>query len=127
MNIEIRKARKQDTPAIKRLIRAYPDQLMQTHLPHSSEFFVALLSDKIIACCALAVYSKRLAEVRSLAVAEAYKGNGVGPKLIEACLKKAREKKIHEVLAITGAVETFEKQGFASFKGEKIALLKVLD
>ena len=124
--MKIRTATKRDWPEILQLIKKHPRTLMQKHLPRPSTFFVALESQKIIGCCALEIYSKRLAEVRTLAVAEKFQGQGVGTALIEACLKKARKKKVYEVLTITGAVSLFEKKGFDTFHNEKYALLKVL-
>lgn len=99
---------------------------MQIHLPKPEEFYVALEGDMIIACCALEIYSQRLAEIRSLAVAPEYQGRGIGKQLVAACLNEAKEKNIYEVLTITGSSALFEKQGFATFNNEKYALLKIL-
>jgi len=125
--MKIRKASRADWGAIERLIRAFPDKLMQTHLPRPSEFFVALEGGTIIGCCALEVYSKRLAELRSLAVDKDSQGKGAARALIERCIKEARKKEIHEILTITGEPKLFEKFSFDAFKNEKYALLKILD
>ena len=122
----IRQAQKRDKTGILRLVREHKAHLLQDHLPHISEFFVAAEDDRIVGCCALEIYSKRLAEIRSLAVTKRFQGQGLATKLIEACLKRAKKKKIYEVLTITGAVKLFEKHGFHTFKQEKFALLKVL-
>ena len=126
MSNTLRKAGKKDMPGILRLVRAHPEQLMQIHLPRPSEFFVAIEDGAIIGCCALEVYSKRLAEIRSLAVAPEARGRGLASELIKLCLAEAQKRKIYEVLTITGATELFEKQGFGTFHKEKYALLKVL-
>ena len=123
----IRKASSKDSAPIRALIKAFPDKLLQDHLPSIGSFFVAVENKKIIACCALQIYSKRLAEVRTLAVAKEHQGKGIASKLVKKCLAEARKKKVYEVLSITGAVKLFEKQGFGAFKGEKYALLKILD
>ncbi|MDE2185120.1 MAG: GNAT family N-acetyltransferase, partial [Alphaproteobacteria bacterium] len=69
----------------------------------------------------------RLAEVRSLAVAKEHQGKGIGTALIEACLRQAKELGVQELIAITSALPLFEKYGFSTFKGEKFALIKVLE
>ena len=125
--MQIRKATLSDKEAVLALIRQYPEVLVQDHLPQIEEFFVAEEGGVVVGCCALEVYSKRLAEVRSLAVSKDHQGKGVGTALIETCLKEAKEKSVHEVLTITSAVLLFERQGFGTFKNEKYALIKVLN
>ena len=122
----IRNASSKDLASIRALIKAFPNKLLQDHLPPIGSFFVALAGKDIVGCCALEVYSKRLAEVRSLAVAKDHQGKGIASKLVRKCLAEAKKKKVYEVLSITGAVRRFEKQGFGTFKGEKYALLKIL-
>ena len=124
--MKIRKATAKDWPQILRLIREHPKHLMQHHLPRPAEFFVALLDRKVVGCCALEIYSKRLAEVRSLAVTKKYQGNGIATQLVERCLAHARKREVYEVLSITGALPFFEKRGFKTFNNEKYALLKIL-
>ena len=82
---------------------------------------------EIIACCALEVYSKRLAEIRSLVVDKDFQGRLIGSKLIKRCLKRAKKLRVYEVLSITAAVPLFEKQGFKTFNNEKYALLKMMN
>lgn len=122
----IREADAADWPAISALIKQFPEQLMQEHLPEPEEFFVAEAAGAIIACCALEVYSKRLAEIRSLAVLPAHQGNGIASNLIERCMGRAREKGVYEVLTITGTPAFFEKHGFKTFESEKYALIQVI-
>lgn len=124
--MEIRKATKVDWNLILELIEQYPEVLIQDHLPAPEEFFVAIEGGNIIGCCALEVYSTRLAEIRSLAVAKEHQGKGIGTSLIECCLQEAKAKKVYEVLTITSALPLFEKHGFGTFKNEKYALIKVL-
>lgn len=67
---------------------------MQNPLSKPGDFFVAINEGQIIASCALEVYSKRLAEIRSLAVAKAYQHRGIGTKLIQLCLQRAKWLKV---------------------------------
>ncbi len=122
----IREASAADWPAISALIQRFPEQLMQEHLPEPEEFFVYEESGTIVACCALEVYSKRLAEIRSLAVLPDHQGKGIAGQLIDACMTRAKEQQVYEVLTVTGTPAFFEKHGFNMFQAEKYALLKVI-
>ena len=124
--MKIRKATAKDWPTVLSLIRQHPQHLMQTHLPRTSEFFVAVEDGEILGCCALEIYSKRLAEVRSLAVTEQYRRSGIATLLVEKCTAHAKKKGIYELLAISGALPFFEKHGFSTFHEEKYALFRVL-
>lgn len=122
----IRQATAKDRPAIRRLIRMYPGRLMQNHLPETRAFFVATLGDEVIGCCALPVYSMRLAEIRSLAVDPRYKRKGVAERLIRRCTAEARSLGIFQVLSITSEVRLFARVGFKTFRGERTAMLRTL-
>ena len=88
-----------------------------------SQCFLAVAGEKIVGCAALEVYSKKLAEVRSLAVDAGYQGLGIGKQLVQACVERAREQRILEVMAITSAEEFFRSCGFDfTLPGEKKAL-----
>lgn len=85
--------------------------------------FVAELDGRIIGFAALEIYSPKLAELRSLAVAAELRGRGIGRQLVSACLQRAREWNILEVLAITSEEDFFKACGFDfTLPGEKKAL-----
>jgi N-acetylglutamate synthase-like GNAT family acetyltransferase len=108
--------------ALRGLIRLFPQQLVQQNLPRISSFFVASSGGKLIGCCALQVYSKRIAEVRSLAVDPDFQDRGVASKLVRRCTERARERGVREVFAVTSQTAFFEKLGFATFRREKTAM-----
>jgi amino-acid N-acetyltransferase len=86
-------------------------------------FFVAEYEGRIVGCAALEIYSWKLAEVRSLAVAPDMQGLGIGQKLVQACVDRARAENILEVMAITSADAFFMNCGFNyTLPGEKRAL-----
>jgi amino-acid N-acetyltransferase len=121
-DVEIRPAGKGDMAAIRGLIRLFPQQLVQRNLPRVPSFFVAYVGDELIGCCALQVYSKRLAEVRSLAVHPDFQDRGVASGLVENCVQRARDRGIKELFAVTSQTSFFERLGFASFRREKTAM-----
>lgn len=124
--VRIRSARVKDARAIRKLIRLYPDRLVQDYVPATKLFFVAEVDKQIVGCCALEIYSKKIAEIRSLSVNSDFQGKGIATALVAACVERANKKKIKEVLAITGAVKLFEKSGFSTLQHEKYAMLKML-
>lgn len=130
----IRAARAEDVPQIAALIApfvAHGKLLVRTYdelgelLPN---FFVAVQHDPdgedvILGCAALEIYSPKLAEVRSLAVSEKAQGLGIGKRLVNACIERARIHRVFEVMAITSADAFFQQLGFDyTLPGEKRAL-----
>ena len=83
---------------------------------------MASAGGQVIGCCALQVYSKRLAEVRSLAVHPGYQDGGVASKLVHSCTQRARERGVKEVFAVTSQTSFFGRLGFAPFRREKTAM-----
>lgn len=125
--MRIRPAQKGDTPAIRRLIRLFPQQLAQTHLPGLPSFFVAESSvakngRELVGCCALQIYSKRMAEVRSLAVDPEFQDHGIASKLVRRCIERAQQRGIRELFAVTSQISFFTRIGFATFRREKTAM-----
>jgi amino-acid N-acetyltransferase len=121
-SLEIRPARRGELPAIREIVRLYPDKLMYDELPGLRSFVVAVSNGRIVGCCALQVYSRRLAEVRSLAVHPDFAGQGVGRRLVERCQQRARGRRIKQILTVTSAAGFFEKLGFSTFLRERNAL-----
>ena len=86
-------------------------------------YFVAEAAGKIVGCAALEIYSSKLAELRSLVVHPDYQHHGVGHKLVSACVERAREEEVLEVMAITSAEAFFVSCGFDfTLPGQKKAL-----
>lgn len=85
--------------------------------------FVADLEGQIVGFVALEIYSPKLAELRSLAVAPEWQRHGVGRDLVKACINCATAKNILEVMAITSSEAFFRSCGFDfTLPGEKKAL-----
>ncbi len=85
--------------------------------------FVAERQGRIVGFVALEVYSKKLAEIRSLAVAPEVQGTGVGRRLVQACVERAKQLRVREVMAITSQDGFFRSCGFDyALPGERKAL-----
>lgn len=114
----LRLARSEDVDAIRALIEPHvaSGRLLQRATEEIEyllpTFVIAELEGAIVGCAALEVYSQRLAEVRSLAVAASVQGQGLGRRLVQACVELAREQDIMEVMAITSNDAFFHAVGF---------------
>jgi amino-acid N-acetyltransferase len=67
---------------------------------------------EFLGCVALHVMWSDLAEIKSLAVAEAAQGRGIGSKLVEACIDEARQIGLERLFALTYRPAFFERLGF---------------
>lgn len=117
---EIRAAHTSDVRAIQQM-RAPLEGDGQKLLHHDlvglyekvPEFLVAQSTDgTVIGAGALHVMWEDLAEVRSLVVAEAARGAGVGHAIVEALLAKAAAMGVKRVFCLTFETNFFAKHGF---------------
>lgn len=114
----IRSAYPEDIPALYALVNRYAQRGWL--LPRSLEDIVATLSDwvvaeaegRIIGCGSLVWMTPDLVEIRSLAVDEAYQGNGVGGAIVQALVERAQAAGARTVFALTRAVPFFQRMGF---------------
>ena len=77
------------------------------------EFRIAESQDgDVIGCGALHVMWEDLAEIRTLAAADTWRGRGVGHVLVEDLLEKAKELGVSRVFCLTFEVDFFKRHGF---------------
>jgi amino-acid N-acetyltransferase len=85
--------------------------------------FVAQRGEIIVGFAALEVYSKKLSEIRSLAVSPDQQKQGLGTRLVKACVELATRRNILEVMVVTSSEAFFRDCGFDfTLPGEKKAL-----
>jgi amino-acid N-acetyltransferase len=116
----IRKAMVKDVVAVHKLLSRYAAQglLLPRSLSelydHLRDFFVIdpAGNQGIAAVCALGICWEDLAEIKSLAVDEGYRGKSYGMKLVERCLADAESLGLHSVFALTYIPDFFLKLGF---------------
>jgi len=117
--MNVRSATISDAKAINALINSYAerDRMLFRSLGDIYEnlqtFIVAELDGTIVGCCALEVIWADLAEVKSLAIDEAYKGKGIGRELVAVAVEQAATLGVPKVFALTLEPGFFEKSGFA--------------
>jgi amino-acid N-acetyltransferase len=114
----IRKARLVDVPAMSEIINVFAAK--QLMLPrsqfqfyqHIRDFSVAECDGEIVGCGALQFVWNDLAEIRSLAVKEAWQGHHIGQRLVEFLLEEARTQGVKRVFCLTYQQGFFERLGF---------------
>ena len=115
----VEKARIRDVAQMHKLINSYADkgEMLARSLSEIYEnvrdYFVVRQGERVIACAALHVSWLDLAEIKSLAVAEDSRKQGIGAQLVEACLNDAKRLGIATVFCLTYNPAFFEKFGFS--------------
>lgn len=119
MGIAVRPAVLADAPAIHELLRFFAARhlLLARNLgdiyEHLRDFLVAVDDHAgVQACAALHLVNDQLAEVKSLAVAEASQGLGLGRMLVERACQEAQGWGLQRVFCLTYQVAFFEALGF---------------
>ncbi len=74
--------------------------------------FIAEHDSRAVGFAAVEVYSRKLAEVQSLAVRAEYQGRGIGKELVALCVRRAKELGVVEVMAISSSEEFLKQCGF---------------
>lgn len=127
MAIEIRPARTQDIPGIRALIDTYTlgGRLLnkETVMLYEDvqEFTVAVDDNVVVGCGALHVLWEDLAEVRTVAVVDNLKGQGVGHEILEAIINRARTVGVSRIFCLTFETAFFARHGFEEIHGTPVA------
>lgn len=115
----IRNARMDDVKTIHALLNHFATKglllgrSISSLYDHLRDFIVITdESGKIRGVSALQISWDNLAEIRSLAVDEAFQGQGLGAQLVQACLQEAQRLEIGQVFTLTYQAGFFRKQGF---------------
>jgi len=125
----VRAARFDDLEGIEDLIEPYVDggkllprtwDELQNLVPTG---FVAESGGRIVGFAALEIYSRKMGEIRSLCVDISLQGQGIGKRLVQACVDFAAERRVFEVMVVTSSEDFFRTCGFDfTLPGEKKAL-----
>jgi amino-acid N-acetyltransferase len=124
----IRPAKVNDVEAINAIIcdNAEQDRMLFRSLADIYEnlqtFLVAQSDTCIAGCCALEVVWSDLAEIKSLAVDDDVRGQGVGRALVERAVDQGRGLAVPRIFALTLEPGFFEKLGFAVVAKEALPM-----
>lgn len=89
---------------------------------HLRDFAVYETDGLIQGCVGLAIIWADLAEVRSLAVDEIFRGRGIGTELVKWCIQEARRLQIRKLMSLTYEQRFFERLGFEVVEKETLPL-----
>jgi len=127
MDVQVRRARTSDVAAIRSLVEGYAQAGILLGKPLVSlfedvqEFWVAEVGGAVVGCGALHVMWEDLAEVRTVAVDPAWRGCGVGSRIVEQLLETARSLGVRRVFVLTFEVGFFARHGFEAIDGAPVA------
>lgn len=114
----IRKACLPDMPAVKKMIdkvsadaSVLPRTLIEL-CESVRDFHLCETGGELAGCCALHVDMQNLAEVRTLIILDEFRDNGLGGRLLQACLREARVLGVERVYALTRIEGFFLKHDF---------------
>ncbi|POH59315.1 amino-acid N-acetyltransferase [Arthrobacter glacialis] len=116
--LTIRPARTSDVHAIKDLVAPLAEKRILiskesvTYFEGIQEFLIAEIDGETVGCGALHVMWEDLAEIRTLASADAWRGKGIGRTLVEQLLERARALGVSRVFCLTFEVDFFIRHGF---------------
>ncbi|MGA5301424.1 amino-acid N-acetyltransferase [Nucisporomicrobium flavum] len=126
--MEIRRARTSDIKAIRALVDTYTadrrllSKATVTLYESVQEFWVAVDAgqDRVVGCGALHVMWEDLAEIRTVAVDPAYRGQKIGHRLVTELLDAARELGVARVFCLTFETRFFASFGFSEIDGAPV-------
>ncbi|MCX6429898.1 MAG: amino-acid N-acetyltransferase [Actinobacteria bacterium] len=124
--IEIRPARTRDVKGIRKLIDTYTVQRLllskETVTLYESvqEFTVAIEAGEVVGCGALHVLWEDLAEIRTVAVAAHLRRQGVGQRILDAVIDRARAIGVKRIFCLTFETEFFGRNGFEEIQGTPV-------
>jgi len=124
--IEIRAARTSDIKGIRKLIDFYALQRRvlskETVTLYESvqEFLVAVEGEEVVGCAALHVLWEDLAEVRTVAVAERLRRHGIGQRLLDAVVDRAKGLGVKRIFCLTFETDFFGRNGFEAIEGTPV-------
>jgi len=130
--IELVKAKLSDIPAMQALVVSEVkdgiilDRTEDEVATNIRSYVLAKDGDKLVGYTALHIHSRRLAEIRSLIVEEAYRGQRVGQRMVQFTLDEAKDIGVEEdVLVLTYLPQFFLKLNFKEINKEVIPEHKI--
>lgn len=98
----------------------HPDQI----ITDGGQIFVALIGSKAVGVCALRKKTADTFEFSKMAVAEEVQGSGIGRKLAEAAISKAKERGSKRIYLegntlLEASIHLYKKLGFQEILGQQ--------
>jgi amino-acid N-acetyltransferase len=126
VDIVIRPARTSDVRRIRTLVDVYAQRRILlskatvTLYEDVPDFLVAEAGGTVVACGAMHVIWEDLGELRTLAVDPGLSGSGIGARMVEALLDRARALGVSRVFCLTFERDFFVRAGFTEIEGAPV-------
>ncbi|MTD54127.1 amino-acid N-acetyltransferase [Amycolatopsis pithecellobii] len=123
--VGIRRARIADVRQIKALVdadagRVLLEKELVTLYEDVQEFWVAEAGGEVLGCGALHVLWEDLAEIRTVAVNKAARGQGIGHALVRRLIELAKELGLRRIFVLTFETAFFASHGFREIDGTPV-------
>lgn len=124
--LHVRAAQTRDVNSIRALVSHYTEdgrllaKAPVTLYEDVQEFVVAEVDGRMVGCGALHVMWEDLGEVRTLAVDPALTGQGIGGRLLDELIERARGLGLVRLFCLTFEVAFFSSRGFAEIDGSPV-------
>jgi amino-acid N-acetyltransferase len=124
----IRTAKPSDVPRIQQIISSHAELGKMLFKNYAQlyedlrDFAVYVEDEKVVACVALGIIWADMAEIRSLAVDEAFRGRGIGQAMVNWCVDDARRMGIRKLMSLTYEQRFFEKLQFVVVSKDTLPL-----
>jgi amino-acid N-acetyltransferase len=121
----LRRARIADVRKIKALVdadagRVLLEKELVTLYEYMQEFWVADSGDEVVGCGALHVLWEDLAEIRTVAVDKAARGQGIGHALVRRLVEHAADLGLRRIFVLTFETHFFARHGFREIDGTPV-------
>ena len=126
MSVTIRRARTSDVWAIRDLVAPLAERRVLVskdtvaYFEGLQEFRIAEIDGVVVGCGALHVMWEDVAEIRTLAVADAHLGKGVGGTLLRTLTTDAVELGVQRLFCLTFETDFFTRHGFVEIDGQAV-------
>jgi amino-acid N-acetyltransferase len=118
MSAALRRAMVSDVSAVQKMVNEFAER--GEMLPRSlselyeniRDYIIAEREGEVVGCAALHVTWGDLAEVKSVAVREDQRGQGLGRRLVSTCLQDARDLGVPRLFVLTYIPDYFARFGF---------------
>ena len=126
MTVHIRPARTADIRDIRALVAALAERrvLLETeavaYYESVADFIVAEDDSGVVGCGAVHVLWEDLGEIRTLAVHDNLLGSGLGSRLLDTLIERARELGVSRLFCLTFETDFFARHGFEPIEGQAV-------
>ena len=127
MSVLIRPATTADIKTIRHIIdvnkasRRMLEKETVTLYETVQEFVVAEIDGQVVGCGALHVLWEDLAEVRTVGVEDSVRGKGVGHKILEELINRAKKIGVKRIFCLTFETDFFGRHGFQEIEGTPVS------